>query len=286
MEKILEKKIKHVLSPTQYNIANYLLKHGAKVRKELENDLNIPHTTAYDNLKKLEDKNIVCRIPIQNGKRGRPFVNWQIKQAHNLILFKEQNLKLVDKQVLPVLTNKPKKNKKSLKHGKLPTIERKIMLDEVKYLTYTLNKLENSKLTKQRKAFNNNPATSYILNNKNSELTKYILDEINKYTYFRTSTLRNNYLSTSLKDKYSNVQEKIRRSVSNRIGRIVRELNNLNIIVKYSESIRTVWKNLYKDNLYNILDEKMEQKYFMLKMKKMKNNEKSNKYKQTRSIRK
>ena len=263
--------MKH-LPPTQYNIANYLLKHGAKIRKELENDLNIPHTTAYDNLKKLEDKNIVWRTPIQNGKIGRPLVNWQIKQAHNLVLFKAQKLVLFDKQAhnLVLSIDKPKKNKKSLKHSKLPAIEKEIMLDEVKHLTYILNKLEDSKLTKQRKSSNNKPTTSYILTNKYSELTKYTLEEINKYTYFRTATLRNNYLNTSLKNKYNDVQGKLRRSVSNRIGRIVRELSDLKIIVKYTKSENSVWKNLYKDDLYNILDEKMEQNYFMLKMKKKK----------------
>ena len=266
MEKILEEKIKY-LSPIQYNIINYLLEQGSKIRKDLEKDLIIPHTTAYDNLKKLEDKKIVWRIPIQNGKRGRPRVNWQIKQAQDLVLFKAQNI-LVDKQVLPVLINKPEKKKTILNHGKLPALEKEIMLDEVKHLTYTLKKLEKSKLTKQKKSSNNKPTTSYILTNKDSKLTKYVLDEINKYTYFRTDTLRNNYLSNSLKDKYSDVQEKIRRSVSNRIGRIVRELNDLKIIVKYSGSNKSVWKNLYKDDLYNILDKKMEQNYFMLKMKK------------------
>ena len=265
MEKILEEKMKH-LSPVQYNIINYLLEQGSKIRKNIEKDLILPHTTAYDNLKKLEDKKIVWRTPIQNGKIGRPRVNWQIKHAQDLVLFKTQNVVLVDKQVLPVLINKPEKKKTILKYGKLPALEKEIMLDEVKHLTYILKKLENSKTTKQKKPSNNKPTNSYILTNRDSKLTIYILNEINKYTYFRTATLRNNYISNSLKNKYT--QGEIRRSVSNRIGRIVRELNDLKIIVKYSGSNQSVWKNLYKDDLYNILDKKMEQNYFMVKMKK------------------
>lgn len=256
LEKVLEEKIKH-LPPIQYNIVNYLSKQGSKVRKELEDDLNIPHTTAYDNLKKLEAKKIVWRTSIQNGKRGRPLVNWQIKQAHDLVLSVS-----VDKPdlVLSVLVvDKPEKKKTILKSGKLPALEKEIMLDEVKHLTYILKKLENSKPTKQRKPFNNKPINSYILTNQDSKLTKLVLDEINKCTYFRTPTLRKKYLlNNSLKDNHNDMQGEIKRSVSNRIGRIVRELNDLKIIVKYSRSVRSAWKNLYKDNLYDILDKKMK----------------------------
>ena len=252
MEKVLEEKIKH-LPPTQYNIVNYLSKQGPKVRRELEDDLNIPHTTAYDNLKKLEAKKIVWRTSIQNGKRGRPLVNWQIKQTHILVLFKAQNLVLFDKQahdlVLSVLVDKPEKKKTILKSSKLPALEREVILDGVKHLTYILKKLENSKPTKQREPSSNKPTNSYILTNRNSKLTKFVLDKISECTYFRTTTLRKSY---------NDMHGEIKQSVSNRIGRIVRELNDLEIIVKHSESIRSAWKNLYKDNLYDILDKKIK----------------------------
>lgn len=269
METMLKRRIKD-LSPRQQNIVNYLSTHKAMTRDELEGGLGIPHTTLYDNLNKLEKEEIVIRISKpNNNKIGRSLVYWSIKQAHNLVLFNQvHDLVLFVKQTQDLTSTKPKKNKPKLISGKLPILEKKIMLDEVKHLTYILRKLENSKLTKQKKPSNNKPTTSYILTNKDSKLTKYVLDKINKYTYFKTATIRNNYLSNSLKDKYNDIQEKIRRSVSNRIGRIVRELNELKIIVKYSGSVRSVWKNLYKDDLYNILDEKMEQNYFMLKIKK------------------
>ena len=137
------------------------------------------------------------------------------------------------------------------------------MINEVKHLTYILKKLEDLKL---KKLSNNEPTTSYILTNKNSKLTKFVLNEINKYTYFRTATLSNNYVNEILKTKYTDTREEIRRSTSNRIGRIIRELNDLKIIVKYTKSTRSVWKNLYKGNLYKILDKRMEKKYFIFKV--------------------
>ena len=109
---------------------------------------------------------------------------------------------------------------------------------------------------------------SYILTNQNSKLIKFILDEINNCTYFNTATLSKQYTHKILKVRFSDIDGELRRSASNRIGRIIRELIELKIIVKHTGSVRSVWKNLYKGKLYAILDERMEQEYFMIKIKK------------------
>ena len=267
MENILKKRTKY-LPPIQHNIVKYLLSHGATIRDELEKGLNIPHTTAYDNLRKLEKKKIVLRFSKPNNKKGRPYVYWTIKQAYDLVLFKVHGLMLFTKQEYRlVLPNKPKKNKKIIRYGKLPKWGKKIMLDEVKYLTYILKKLDLNSI-KPKKTFEN--TNSYILTNIKLNLTKLVLDEINKCTYFRTASLSNHIVGKILNIKYAKIEEEYRRSASNKIGRIIKELNKLGIVIKHTGSVRSVWKNLYKGNLYAILDEKMEQNYFMVKMKKEK----------------
>ena len=123
--------------------------------------------------------------------------------------------------------------------------------------------MKNSNINKN---FDN--TSSYILNNQNSNITKIILDEINKCTYFRTSSLSNRVTGKILNVKHLKTGEKTKRSISTKIGRIVKELVNLGIVIKHTESVRNVWKNLYKGNLHIILDKRMEENYFILKIEK------------------
>lgn len=116
------------------------------------------------------------------------------------------------------------------------------------------------------KIFDN--TSSYILTNRDSKLTKFTLDEIDKCTYFRTASLSNHIVGKILNIKYTKIEEEVRRSASNKIGRIVKELVRLGIVVKHTESVRSVWKNLYKGNLHTTLDKKMEENYFIIKIKK------------------
>ena len=71
----------------QQLIIKYLLNEDSKTRKDICNELNSQPTTIYDNLKKLEDKKIIWRLSVQNHKVGRSPVYWQIKYAHDLVLF-------------------------------------------------------------------------------------------------------------------------------------------------------------------------------------------------------
>lgn len=114
----------------------------------------------------------------------------------------------------------------------------------------------------------NDNTVSYILNNWDSNLTKFVLDEINKCTYFRTTIISKSYINKILKIKNNRIKESLFRSTSNRTGRIVAELNRLGIITKYSNTTRGVWRNLHKGNLRTDLDEKMEQTYHIIKIKK------------------
>jgi len=251
MENMLKRRTKG-LTPKQHNIFKYLSTHGTMVRDELEKGLNIPHTTIYNNLVKLEKKRIVIRFSKPNNKKGRQHVYWSIKQAQDLVLFKVQDLVLFVKQAQDLVL---KKN------------------GEDKHLTYIFKKIEEPNLTNQKisfnnKPFNNKPTSSYILTNKDSKLIKFVLDEINKCTYFRTPTISKIYVNKILKIRYVDIKEDVRRSTSVKIGWIVRELDKLGIITRHTGTVRSVWKNLYKGNLYDALDKKMEQNYFMIKMKK------------------
>lgn len=255
MKSLSKERIKHLnLIPMQYNLTKYLLENGSKTRREIVKGLNSSRTTVYDNLKKLEKKGVLLRRPVgSTGKRGRPLILWQIEQVHNSILLK-QDYTMLTKQ------NKPKKNKTIIKSDKLPEWAKKVMLKEVKLLTYHLKILDKLylKLTKEKKP--SYYAKSYILTNRNPKLIKYILDEIDKCTYFNVSTLSKHYVRESLMIKYGDIEGEARRSTSNRIGRIVGELNRLGIVVRYGGTGKGTWKNLYKNNLHTTFNKIIEQK--------------------------
>lgn len=76
------------LSNTQGIIIKALDEHGPLKRGNsyarkgtLLGILEIPRTTLYENLEKLEKKKIVERFEKNNGKRGRPHVFWRIKEG-------------------------------------------------------------------------------------------------------------------------------------------------------------------------------------------------------------
>ncbi|MFX1405599.1 MAG: MarR family transcriptional regulator [Promethearchaeota archaeon] len=76
-EKIFESK--EFLTPIQHNLIKALKTNGAITRRELVKTLNIPRTTIYDNLLKLQKRKIIEKFTRNNGKRGRPLVFWKIK---------------------------------------------------------------------------------------------------------------------------------------------------------------------------------------------------------------
>jgi len=87
-EETEEKKQKIELSITQAHIYDTLKKHGPLKRgykhskeKTLRTLTNIPRTTLYDNLEKLEQKGLIERFKASsNGKRGRPPIRWRLKK--------------------------------------------------------------------------------------------------------------------------------------------------------------------------------------------------------------
>lgn len=71
--------IKEFLTPLQHNLIKTLKLNGAITRRELVKSLNVPRTTIYDNLLKLQKRKIIEKFTRNNGKRGRPLVFWKIK---------------------------------------------------------------------------------------------------------------------------------------------------------------------------------------------------------------
>ncbi len=66
-------------SPLQHNIIIELYKNGPLTRRDLVKKLNKARTTIYDNLLKLQKKEIVAKFARSNGDRGRPLIFWKLK---------------------------------------------------------------------------------------------------------------------------------------------------------------------------------------------------------------
>jgi len=273
MEKIL-KQITPDLTPIQYNIIMYL-SSGAKRRKDFVDSLNIPRTTVYNNLEKIRNKKLIWQSYKLNGKLGRPITYWQIKQAYDLILFnfnQAYNLVLFDKAEISKIPNwaKPIKiiPKKTAPKKPIPDkiTPKKTIPDKITPKKTMPKKTVPKKIIPKKpmlkKPVPKKMIFSYILDNQKSKLVLFILDEINKCTYFRIPSLNKYYVNTSLKD--INITEKLRRSISSRIGRITTELIRLEIIMKFNKS---TFKNLYKGNLFKALDKKMKQNYHIIGLK-------------------
>ncbi|MFO8019860.1 MAG: helix-turn-helix domain-containing protein [Promethearchaeia archaeon] len=55
-----------------------LLNRGPMPRSKIVTKLGKPRTTIYDNLRKLQKKNLVDKYPFNNGERGRPIIMWKL----------------------------------------------------------------------------------------------------------------------------------------------------------------------------------------------------------------
>lgn len=66
------------LSPIQYVIFKTLEKIGPVTRRELAKKLEIPRTTIYDNLIKLQKRKLIEKYSRNNGRRGRPLTFWKL----------------------------------------------------------------------------------------------------------------------------------------------------------------------------------------------------------------
>ena len=117
--------------------------------------------------------------------------------------------------------------------------------------------LEELELRSKKSYYHTN---SYILTNKYPSLTEYILNEVNRCTYFNIHVLSKQYVKKILNIRYDDEVEKALRSTSNRIGRIVSELSKLGIVVKHTGTSRGAWRNLYKNELHATFNKIMEQK--------------------------
>ncbi|MEJ2248185.1 MAG: MarR family winged helix-turn-helix transcriptional regulator [Candidatus Lokiarchaeota archaeon] len=70
-----------LLTPLQFKLLRFLRKNGKCVRSKLQKYLNYPRTTIYDNLEKLEKRNLVERFHYSDcSYRGRPKTYWKITQ--------------------------------------------------------------------------------------------------------------------------------------------------------------------------------------------------------------
>ena len=122
MKSILEKKVKYLI-PTQYKLTMYLLENGAKRRREIVKGLDLPRSTVYDILKKLEGKGIVLRRSVgSTGEKGRPPILWQVEQCYMLVSFKQGRI-TSPKQPKPK-NNKTTEKKKTSKMGKKMLVKR------------------------------------------------------------------------------------------------------------------------------------------------------------------
>lgn len=102
--------------------------------------------------------------------------------------------------------------------------------------------------------------SSYILNNQKEKLVLYTLDLINKSTFFRCISIRKQFIEDFKLD------EDLSRSISSKIGKIIKELAELDIVRYYTKSRKTC-KNLYKGTLFKNLNEKMDENYTIIRMK-------------------
>ena len=56
-----------------------ILQKGPLTRKQLVHQLNVPRTTIYDTLIKLQRIKVIEKFTRNNGSRGRPLVYWKLK---------------------------------------------------------------------------------------------------------------------------------------------------------------------------------------------------------------
>ena len=66
-------------SRTQRQIIDLIETDGPQTRRQFVTKLGIARTTIYDNLVKLQKKNIVEKYSVNNGQRGRPLTYWKLE---------------------------------------------------------------------------------------------------------------------------------------------------------------------------------------------------------------
>ena len=72
--------INEVLTPIQDQLIKFLEDNGPSIRNILVKRLSVPRTTIYDNLLKLQKRNLIEKFTRNNGCRGRPLVYWRLKE--------------------------------------------------------------------------------------------------------------------------------------------------------------------------------------------------------------
>ena len=257
------------ISLRQRIILTHLRKNGGKVRRNLVKELSMPRTTIFDNLRKLEKKKLVFKLVIITEEVGRPLVLWEATNTQDLVLVYKSNILIqIEQSNKDIIKKQCKPNAKKYytkddtKNKKIPKWVKKELLKEVMHITHILKKLDI--VLKPKKPLREKP--SFILKNRNKDLVKYMLDEINKCTYFRTIVLSKRYVNV-LKLRHIDIQQNIRNSISVRIGKLTNELCDLGLIAKHNEATRPLWRNLYKGNLHTVLNERMEKEYHIIKLK-------------------
>ncbi|KKL50187.1 hypothetical protein LCGC14_2308010 [marine sediment metagenome] len=70
------------LSSAQNAIFEKLKTFGPLTRRKLVTELNLARTTVYDNLIKLQKLKLIKKYSQHDGKRGRDFVFWKIKEEN------------------------------------------------------------------------------------------------------------------------------------------------------------------------------------------------------------
>lgn len=106
--------------------------------------------------------------------------------------------------------------------------------------------------------------SSFILKHWNEELVQFALNEMNKHVFFKTLNLRKKFIDDFL------VQDDQLHSISIRIGYIAKELIELGILTlyrNYKHSYKRVYKNLYKGSLFDAIEQKMDEKYTIIRLK-------------------
>lgn len=105
---------------------------------------------------------------------------------------------------------------------------------------------------------------SYILDPAYRKITEFTLSEINNKTYFKVKSITKWYMFNELGlPRYKNTGALLY-TISAKVSRILKELVNLKVIEKDG----TRYRNLYKGNIRNAVDEQIDKNYHIIKLRK------------------
>lgn len=100
---------------------------------------------------------------------------------------------------------------------------------------------------------------SYILESSYRKLVEFTLNEINNQSYFYVRSITKWYMFNVLKlPRYKNGGTLLQ-GIIIKVTRIVQELVRLNIVIKDG---KLRYKNLFRGNIRNALDEQINKNYF------------------------